>query len=258
MSQHESTRTETSTDTDQRAMQQAIKYPIEQTVQFQKGAGQLFLNGLELTNWAQSRGFQMTKQLFDNYISTLEDTARETEALADQGIQTVQEAGERQEQSAQSAMQQSQQPVSGNAPRETAASRRPTQTPPDTGGSRQPQGGGAPLQQAGPSQSASAAQQPPTQSQPPMQGQPPMQSQSPMQGQPPMQSQQPESERPRTGFQATQPTQGVEPSPPSVGTPPTDTGPSPAASQESTERFQESATESGEAQESPEVPQPNP
>jgi hypothetical protein len=242
MSQHrQSTRTETETDDSQRAIQQAIRYPIEQTVQFQKGAGKLFLNSLELTDWAQSRGVQMTRQLFDNYISTLEDTARETEAIADQGIQTVQEAGARQGQSAQTAMQASQQAIGGNAPGQMGPSQQSTQAGSEPAPGRQPQRGREPRQQG------VSAPQPMGQTQPPTQSQPPMQSQPPTQSQPPMQSQPPETGQPRSGFQTSQRTD----------TSPTGLETTPAASQEPTERAQGTAAEQAESQEPTEIPQPN-
>lgn len=70
-----------------------MEYPLEQTVRFQKGAAELFLNGLRLTTRAQNRGMELTTSLFDNYIQTLEQATRETEQMADEGFQTLQDAG---------------------------------------------------------------------------------------------------------------------------------------------------------------------
>jgi hypothetical protein len=56
-------------------MQEAFEFPFSQTMQFQKSAMQLFLNGLEMQEAVQRRGLAFTRQAMDNYFGTMEETA---------------------------------------------------------------------------------------------------------------------------------------------------------------------------------------
>ena len=86
------------TQDSQRALQQAFEAPMEQTLQVQKSAAQMFMNSMELGYWAQNQGLDLTRNLFQNYIDTVEDAVYSTEQIAEQGIEM-----------GQATMQQSQQ-----------------------------------------------------------------------------------------------------------------------------------------------------
>lgn len=73
----------------QRALRQAVEFPLEQTVQFQKSAAELFLNGLEIGTWAQRRGMDMTSDAVRSYISTVENTFQDAEQATEQGIRAM-------------------------------------------------------------------------------------------------------------------------------------------------------------------------
>jgi|GEM_PF-3319870 len=66
----------------QRALQQAITFPLEQTMQFQSEAARFFVDSLESGSAAQQRGFSLATDLVRNYARTLERTTRDTAAFA--------------------------------------------------------------------------------------------------------------------------------------------------------------------------------
>jgi len=74
----------------QRTVQQAMEYPLEQSIRVQKGAAQLLLSGLEMGTKAQSRSVELTKDVFDSYIRTLERAAQDTEQLAQTATKQIQ------------------------------------------------------------------------------------------------------------------------------------------------------------------------
>ncbi|PSQ89850.1 MAG: hypothetical protein BRD45_01805 [Bacteroidetes bacterium QS_8_64_10] len=95
-----------SDDRSQQAVQQAMEYPLEQTIRVQKGAAQLLLSGLEMGTKAQSRSVQLTKDVFDSYITTLERAAQDTEQLTQTATARIQSQGEAMQQEGQQAVSQ--------------------------------------------------------------------------------------------------------------------------------------------------------
>lgn len=79
-----------STQNAQQAAQRALEAPLEQTLQFQKTGAEIFLNGLEIMTWTGTRGVDLTKQLLQSYIRTVEDTVRSTEMIGMQAMQPQQ------------------------------------------------------------------------------------------------------------------------------------------------------------------------
>lgn len=138
---------------------QAIEYPFEQAVRWQKGAGRFFLNGLEMTARAQNRSVQLTRSLFDDYIRTLEQTTQETESMAQEVMQTLQREGQAGQQFARQGLQQAlgeptdQMQSQGSQPPGVGAGQPPQppmqQAPQPTGGqqTRQQPPGGQQVQQ---------------------------------------------------------------------------------------------------------------
>jgi len=74
----------------QRAMQQAVEFPMEQTVEFQKSAAEMMLNGLELGRWAQRQGIDFTNDALTTYITTVENAVQNTEQAAESGMEAMQ------------------------------------------------------------------------------------------------------------------------------------------------------------------------
>lgn len=71
--------------------EQAMMMPFEQTVQFQRTAAQLFLNGLQLQDSVQRRWTEMTRSLFHNYLDTVDRVSRDTEQGVHRQVQTTQQ-----------------------------------------------------------------------------------------------------------------------------------------------------------------------
>lgn len=119
-----------SSDAGQQFLQQALEVPMEQTIQFQRNAAQILLNGLEMTSWAQSRGMDLTKDMMSTYLDTLEETSRDTERIAEEGMEAMQEIGQAQQQAASQQAENFQQSQAGH-PRQTRPSQQ-TQPPRQT------------------------------------------------------------------------------------------------------------------------------
>jgi hypothetical protein len=49
----------------QRTVEQAAEIPIRQTVELQRNAAELFLDGLETGNYLQNRGVELTRDVLD-------------------------------------------------------------------------------------------------------------------------------------------------------------------------------------------------
>ena len=96
----------------QQALQQAFEAPMEQSLQMQKSAAEMFMNSMEMGYWAQNQGIDLTRNLFQNYIDTVEDAVRSTERIAEQGIE-MQQATMQQPQGFQQQGQFQQQPQQG-------------------------------------------------------------------------------------------------------------------------------------------------
>ena len=59
-----------------KAMRQFFGLPIQQTLQFQRSAAELLMNGMEAQRWAQDRGVKLTRETMDNYLQTLDSVAQ--------------------------------------------------------------------------------------------------------------------------------------------------------------------------------------
>ena len=129
-----------------KAMRQFVELPLQQSLQFQRSAAELFVNGLEAQKWAQERGIELTKNTMGNYLQTLDDVTQNAEELA----KTEMAAGQQQGQAIQQAMGQFQggrrmqrqpsggQQMGGQQPIPQQSPEMGQQTP--TGGFQQPQG----------------------------------------------------------------------------------------------------------------------
>lgn len=78
------------TEGGEQALRQAVQAPLDQTVQFQKNVTELLLNGLEMSNRVQSQSIELTRDVFDSYLDTVENAVRSTEQLTETGIETIQ------------------------------------------------------------------------------------------------------------------------------------------------------------------------
>lgn len=192
----------------QQALQQAVELPLEQTVQFQKNATELFLNGLEIGSWAQDQGLELTRDAFSTYIDTME-SAVENASQATQELQPQQGTwGQQPVQSQQPGapqQQAGQQPQAGYQQQQPGYQGQPgVQQPPQgaNGGYATPPTYGQQGIGAQPPQQSIQGQQP-VREQQPVQGQgaqqPPRQQQAPRQQQIPQQ-QTPQQQPPETGF----------------------------------------------------------
>jgi hypothetical protein len=85
------------------ALQKSLEVPFNQLLNFQKVAAEVVRGGLEMSNWAQSRNIEVTKETLNSYIDMLDRTTRETEKMAQKGVEqfrditaTQQQIGQRQ------------------------------------------------------------------------------------------------------------------------------------------------------------------
>jgi len=99
----------------QQALEQAIEIPMEQSVEFQRNAAQLFLNGLEMGNWLQNRSVELTRDAFSTYIDTVQSAALNTTRMAEQGTQQAESLSQ---QGLASQKQQSRSADGSQAPRQ--------------------------------------------------------------------------------------------------------------------------------------------
>ncbi|ELZ19915.1 hypothetical protein C475_21494 [Halosimplex carlsbadense 2-9-1] len=79
----------------QRAMEQAVELPLQQSVALQRNAAQLVLDGLEMGNWLGTQSVEFTRDAMDSYLDAVESAARDTSELTERGIQRAEMAGER-------------------------------------------------------------------------------------------------------------------------------------------------------------------
>lgn len=93
----------------QRAIRQAVEAPLEQTLQLQKNAAQIFLSGMEIGSEAQRRGIQLTREAMDTYFSNAAEAVESTEQLTETGVEAMR-AG-------QGAIQEGVQSAQARAPR---------------------------------------------------------------------------------------------------------------------------------------------
>ena len=77
-----------------KAMRQFFGLPIQQTLQFQRSAAELLMNGMEAQRWAQDQGVKLTRETMDNYLQTLDSVAQNAEELAQTGMATAQQQGQ--------------------------------------------------------------------------------------------------------------------------------------------------------------------
>jgi len=124
-----------------KAMRQFVELPLQQSLQFQRSAAELFVNGLEAQKWAQERGIELTKNTMGNYLQTLDDVTQNAEDLA----RTEIAAGQQQGQAIQQAMGQFQsggeaqrQPSSGQGMGDQQPPGGQAMTGQRTGGQQQP------------------------------------------------------------------------------------------------------------------------
>ena len=133
---------------DQRALHQAIRFPLDQTMQLQFEAARLLADSLESGSAIQQRGLSLATDLVRNYARTLERTTRDTGAVATGGSDAIQSPaiGGGQQSGTQQASQQMAQPTT--AQQQTPAQQQLYR------GQQQPQ-----YEQQAPSQSTLQAQQ---------------------------------------------------------------------------------------------------
>lgn len=55
---------------------------MEQTLRLQRNATEMFMNGMEMGYCAQNQGIDLTRNLLQNYIDTVDDAVRSTEQIA--------------------------------------------------------------------------------------------------------------------------------------------------------------------------------
>ena len=110
---------------DQRALHQAIRFPLEQTMQFQFEAARLLADSLESGSAIQQRGLLLATDPVRNYARTLERTTRDTGAVATGGSDAIQSPaiGGGQQGGTQQASQQMAQPTT--AQQQTPAQQQP-------------------------------------------------------------------------------------------------------------------------------------
>jgi len=204
----------------QRAMEQAVELPLQQSVALQRNAAQLVLDGLEIGNWLGTQSVEFTRDAMDSYLETVENAARDTSALTERSIQSAEMAGQRGLESTQQFAsgfagdgQAGSQPGTSEAgappgyrtPADAVAASAPQAPNPESPATARQQTGYAPpaAQPRGPPSQASQPQQPPSQGTPqqlsvpqpsphqaPAQQTPPQQTptqQTPQQGAPPRQ-----------------------------------------------------------------------
>jgi hypothetical protein len=95
----------------QQSLQQAVRFPLEQMIQFQRGATELFLSGLEVGTEAQNRSVQLTKEVLDSYLRILERAALDTEELTRTGFNQLQAQENMWERQSQQAISRATQPL---------------------------------------------------------------------------------------------------------------------------------------------------
>ena len=209
MNEHATAADSESRATNQRAVRQALTFPLEQAIRLQSEAAQFVVDTIESGSAAQQRSLDMTADLVRNYAQTLERTTRDTEQLATAGLDAFQQS--QQLVGGQQPPQQRAQPWSQSQPVAQQQAPMPAEQgqPSTTQQYAQPQPSAT--QQYAQSQ-PSATQQPQyAQPQPPATQQPQYAQQSP---QPPRQPQQPQftqQQAPLSAEQGQQPSQQPQP-----------------------------------------------
>ena len=183
----------------QQAVEDAVDIPLEQSIQFQKSAGQLFLNGLEIGNWLQNRSMELTRNTLSTYFNTVENAAQRTEEMTEQGLEGASSLG-------QAGMQSQQGQLTDMHSGQSQGSMRMTQPQPQA----MPQQRTQPQQQATPQQQAPSQQQTPPRQQAPTQQQQPYSQFEQQRVQPPTQVQTPAQQTVQTQPQAQPPRPPVE------------------------------------------------
>ena len=80
----------------QEALNQAVEIPLKQSIEFQKSAGNLFLNGLEMSSWLGDRSAELTREALDTYFQTVDSAAENAAWMTEQGIQQASNTGQQQ------------------------------------------------------------------------------------------------------------------------------------------------------------------
>jgi len=145
----------------QQALDEAVEIPLKQTIELQKSAGQLFLNGIEMSSWLGNRSAQLTRDALDTYFSTVDTAAQNAVQMTEEGIEEISDMGQetlRSQQQQLMSAPQGQQPQPQQQPpqSQTAMQTAPTPQPP---AQQMQQGQQPPAQQI----QQPATQQPPTQ-----------------------------------------------------------------------------------------------
>lgn len=83
----EAQRDDSAAEQGQQAMQAAIQFPMTQAVSAQKGAAELFLNGLEIGTWANRQRMEMVKDAMETYLQTLDRTAARTGRVVEENAE---------------------------------------------------------------------------------------------------------------------------------------------------------------------------
>lgn len=73
-------------DIGQMALGRAIEVPMQQSIELQKSAGQLFRNGLEMSTWFGNRSAALTREALDTYFQTVDIAAENTAQMTEQGF----------------------------------------------------------------------------------------------------------------------------------------------------------------------------
>jgi hypothetical protein len=77
-----------------KAMRQFFELPLQQGLEFQRSAAELFMNGLEAQNWAQRRGIELTKDTMGNYLQSLDNVVQNAEEMAQAEMSAAQQQGQ--------------------------------------------------------------------------------------------------------------------------------------------------------------------
>lgn len=124
-------------DIGQEALDQAVEIPLKQSIELQRSAGKLFLNGLEMGSWLGNRSTQLTREALDTYFQTVDNAAANAAQMTEQNLQQptqmteqgLQQAGEFGQQQLRT-QQQEFQPGNAFGGQQRAAGQQPMGQPP--------------------------------------------------------------------------------------------------------------------------------
>jgi hypothetical protein len=129
-----------------------LQFPVEQAIEFQRNAARSLLNGLEMSDYVQRRGIELTRSTLDGYLDTMEQSAEQMTRASEAGFSAMEPGGATSESS-----------MSGQPVRYQGGTRQLAQTG-DVTASQPEQFGQAPMGTAQPAQQPIGPVQRPVQS----------------------------------------------------------------------------------------------